>query len=390
MLGRDINSSPIQYRTWVVDGQPDLTGQHYTGRKSGPDPFVDISAYAIFDPNAIVDFNLPNALDWKTSLRTMPAAPYDSHVAIIGNYVYLFGGKGDANIYRATLDNPADWQATGYTLPTPLSGAQLSIIGDTIYLFGGNNGEATDTIYSANVNNPLVWSNNGPRLPRKLYDSQMGIVDGYIYLFGGSEINNASKVIFKASVTDPLTWVDTGARLPDALFGSQLAIINGFMYLFGGLFFPDTPTNKIYVASIYNPLSWGTSFYTLPYASCYSQFFTIGTEGYLIGPTNSGKSETAILRCHLNDPQKWADSNRTIPGVVSQSQLAIIYDRVWLFGGNGSSIIFANNSQLKYKLGSAAVVNYGLITRTLYKNTPNKLDLFKVIGFPPWKTDYGS
>jgi len=390
MLGRDVNSSPTQYRTWVVDGQPDFTGQHYTGHKSGPEPFVDVSAYTIFDPNAVVDFNLPNALDWQTSLRTMPSGPYDSHTAIIGNFVYLFGGKGDANIYRATLDNPADWQATGSFLPTVLSGAQLAIIGDKIYLFGGNNGEAADTIYSASVNDPLTWTNNGSRLPRKLYDSQLGIVDGYLYLFGGYEINNASNVIFKASVADPLTWVDTGARLPDPLYGSQLAIVNGYMYLFGGLFFPDTPTSKIYIASLSDPLTWGTSYYSLPYSTCYAQFFTIGTEGYLVGATTSSQYFTPILRCHLNDPQKWVDSHRQIPGVVSQSQVAIIYDRIWLFGGNGSTVIFANNSQLKYKLGSAAVVNYGTITRTLYKNTPNKLDLFKVIGFPPWKTDYGA
>lgn len=49
MLGRDLNASPIQYRTWVVPDQPDYTGQFYTGDKSGPEPLVDITAYAIFN-----------------------------------------------------------------------------------------------------------------------------------------------------------------------------------------------------------------------------------------------------------------------------------------------------------------------------------------------------
>lgn len=389
MLGRDINSSPIQYRTWVVNGQPDFAGRFYVGRKSGPDPFVDVSAYAIFDPSEVVDFNLPNALDWKTSFRVLPTGTYESHVAIIGDHAYLFGGKADRNIYRATLDNPADWVATGAFLPTPLSGAQLAIIGNTIYLFGGNNGEITDTIYSAPVSDPLTWTNNGSLLPRKLSNSQMGIIDGFIYLFGGLEINNASNVIFKASVTDPLTWEDTGSTLPDTLYNSQLAIIANNVYLFGGQFFPDTPTANIYAAPLSNPLVWN-AFGTLPFSSTEAQFCTIGAQGYLFGPTTSGDGFTKILRCDLDAPLHWIDTQKEIPGVVSQSQLAIIYDRIWLFGGNGSSIIFANNSTLKYKLDSIAVLNYGSITRTVYNSTPNKLDLFKVIGFPPWKTDYGS
>lgn len=388
MLGRDVNSSPTQYRTWVVNDTPDFNGDHFTGHKSGPLPLVDVSAYLIFDPTEVVDFNLPNALDWSTTKRVLSESTYDSHVAIVGNYVYLFGGKFNNKIYRATLDNPADWKDTGARLPTALSGAQLAIIDGTIYLFGGNNGEATDTIYSASTSDPLTWTNHGSKLPRKLHNSQLGIINGFIYLFGGNEVNNSSDVIFRASVADPLTWVDTGARLPTPLYGSQIAIIGNNIYLYGGLLFPDTPTANIYVAPTATPLTW-TIPLTLPYKISNGQFFTIGTRGYLVTPTVAPTSFTRILRCELNSPLQWVDTLHTVPGAISQSQVAIIYDRIWLFGGNGSSVIFANNSLLKYKLGSAAVLNYGAITRTQYNSTPNPLDLFRVLGFPNWKTDYG-
>jgi hypothetical protein len=53
-------------------------------------------------------------------------------------------------------------------------------------------------------------------------------------------------------------------------------------------------------------------------------------------------------------------------------------------------MIFANASILKYNLGSVTVIDYGLVTRTLYNGTLDKLSLYSVLGFAPWKTDYGS
>ena len=102
MLGRDVNSAPTQYRTWVVPNTPDLTGALYTGLKSGPNPMVDISAYYIVDPNAIVDFNLPLPTQWQSlpgtpfdfpGKKVLPAQISDSQLAIIDGYAYMFGGE---------------------------------------------------------------------------------------------------------------------------------------------------------------------------------------------------------------------------------------------------------------------------------------------------------
>lgn len=393
MLGRDVNASPTQYRTWIVDDQPDFAGNFYTGLKSGPDPLINIEAYAIFDDTAIANFNLPNALHWKTTKRVLPAAVADSQLAIIDGYAYLFGGKISGRIYKADINKPADWFDTGAQLPSPLYGSQLSIINDTIYLFGGNDGLASDHIFSAPTSDPLSWTDHGSQLPDKVHNAQVIVIDDNIYLLGGRNLTNAVDTIFTATIADPLSWTDTGAKLPNPLYASQVAIIGDFVYLFGGLISAGSPIRFVYSAPLNDPTNWNNVNF-LPYAICSGQFFTVGSNGYLITPgavTSSPKSKgTRILRCNLSAPTQWVDTLWSVPGEVSESQVAIIYDRIFLFGGNGSSVIFANGSCLKYKLGTVAVVNYGNITRVEFNNTPNKLDLFKVLGFPYWKTNYGS
>lgn len=388
MLARDNNSSPTQYRTWVVPGQPDFTGDMYTGLKSGNTPFDDVTTTIVLDGYAVVDFNLPDPLSWDTTERVLPEATYDSQLAVIDGYVYLFGGAGSKKIFRATLDNPADWVDTGATLPNILSRSQLAIIDTTVYLFGGNDGYGpTDHVYSAALSDPLTWTDLGVVLPKKLQDSQLVIIDGYVYLLGGQDIDGPTNSVLRADATIPLVWTNIGGLLPDPLYGSQVGFIGNSIYLFGGFNNPESPTSNIYSASISNLFVWSVVG-ALPVPSFNGQFFTIGSRGYLITPTDSTLSFSRILRCNLSNPASWIDTFRTVPGLVNSSQFAIIYDRVFLFGGNGSSVIFANEQILKYIFTSPEAISYGDVTRTQVDATIDRLDLFSILGFPYWKTDY--
>lgn len=387
MLARDHNSSPTQYRTWVVSGQPDFTGALYTGLKSGDTPFDDVTTTFVPD-GYIMDFNLPNPLDWITTERVLPEAIADSQLAVIDGYVYLFGGDASNKIFRATLNNPADWINTGATLPNIISSSHLAIVDGYVYLFGGNDGyTATDHIFSAPVTNPLSWTDHGSLLPGKLQLSQLILNDGYIYLLGGHDGYNSVNTIFKSTPTNPLSWTNLGSFLPDKLYSSQAGIIDGYVYLFGGLKDSVSPTNTVYSCALDNIINWSASG-SLPYPSFSGQFVTIGQRGYLITPTNSTTSFTKILKCNLSNPNMWSNTKQTVPGLISSSQLAIIYDRIFLFGGNGSSVIFADNQFLKYIFNAPDAVNYANVTRTLVNTTPNKLNLFGVLGFPYWKTNY--
>ncbi len=426
MIGRDVDAVPTQYRSWIVEGQPDFTGQFYTGLKSGDRPFVDITAFLI--EGNVVDYNFPivattNFVNWKASRNLLPEPIYDAQLAVIdgyydgygdgyidGNgdgyldgyadgyadgyfdgygYVYIFGGKSSDKIWRANLNNPTVWEDTGGRLPTPVSGSQLAIIGSRIYLFGGENSQLLDTIYSASVFSPLDWTNHGSLLPKKIKKSQLAIFNDEIYLFGGYTPEGPSDVILKASASNPLQWVDTGFTLPIELFSSHLGIIGDRVYLFGGINSDITDISNILTAPLSDPTDW-QFLGSLPAEVSNGHFFTVGDQGYIIAPgiTNPPDGQTKILRCDLSTPTQWVNTKKNISGSVSEYQFAFIYDRIFLFGGNGSSIIYASNYFTKYSLDDPSILAYGNITQVQYANTTNKLDLFKLLGFPNWKTDF--
>lgn len=398
MLGRDINSSPTQYRTWVVPNTPDFTGALYTGLKSGSNMLVDITAYEILDDSAIVDFNLPLAIQWTTPPATpfdfpgkkvLPAQVSDAALAVIDGYAYLFGGKNTNKIYQASLDNPANWIDTGFTLPTNLYGSSLAIVGDTIYLFGGNDGNSSvSTIFSAPVSSPLFWTNLGSLLPQPLDSSSLGMADGYLYLFGGRNGTLATNVILTASTSSPTVWT-TGGNLPVPLYGSTVYQANNQWFLLGGELNPDTPTKTIYSAALSSPFSWTFDGY-VPYLTSYGSLLSVGGNLYYMGPSpgDAGTGFTTILQAATNTPTIWQDTGQTVPAVLSHSQSAIIYDRLWFFGGSGLSAIFACEQLLKYTTDFPPAIAYGSITRTMFQSADNLDNPFQVLGIPYWRTDY--
>jgi N-acetylneuraminic acid mutarotase len=322
----------------------------------------------------------------------LPVNLYDSSLAIIGNYAYLFGGNGNFitdQILRANINTPVNWEIMAETLPAPLFASQLAIIDGYIYLFGGghSDGYATDTVVRAPVSDPLTWEDTGFLLPDQLNYSQLAIIDGYIYLYGGQHETLARNVIYKASVATPWLWTDTTAFLPQAMYGHQLCVTDGYVFLVGGLNAAKEPISTIYSASLADPTNFTLNGF-LPFPTAFGQMVFVGDRLYYVGGYGTGGS---VLRALLKDPLlTFTDRGVQIPGTVTHSQLAIINDRLFLLGGNGSSIIWAAANKVKYKLDKSQVVRYGDITRTQYDAIPDVLDLFNLLGFPPWKTDYGS
>jgi hypothetical protein len=404
MVARDVNAIPTQYRTWIVNDVPDLTGALYTGLKSGPNSMVDISAYLITDGYVIADFDLPLPASWQSipdtpfdfpGHKVLPEQVGDSQLVIIDGYAYMFGGKITDKIYRADLNNPADWIDTGARLPTVLYNSSLAIVNNVIYLFGGNTGDkfnlglgAVDTIFSAPVNDPLNWTNHGNLLPIRVHSSSLGMANGSLYLFGGQEINSATDIILTASTSDPLTW-SIGGHLAAPLYGSTITQLNGFWYLLGGQLIANSMINTIYRAAVSAPFSWQIDGY-MPYSTSYGQFFPMGNNGYYMGhsPGDAATGFTAILQAPLNSITQWVDTKQIVPAVLSHSQSAIIYDRLWFFGGSGLSAIFACEQMLKYDYGNPTVVAYGNNTRTNFQATDNLNEPFLALGIAYWRTDY--
>jgi len=299
------------------------------------------------------DFNATgDALNWVDTGFTLPAALTGSQVAVIGDYVYLFGGADTNKIYRAAVTNPTAWVDTNATLPAALSGSQTAIIGDYVYLFGGFfGGEPSfpfaDVIYRAPVANPTTWIDTNATLPDVVGSSQTAVIGDYVYLFSGTSFGGINSFtssrywIFKAPITNPTAWVD-GGSLPYNLADSQVAIIGDFVYLFGGdnggtmAHNPPPPVsnNIIYKAPITDPSAWVNTNATLPSDLTSSQTAVIGDYVYLFGGSGTNK----IYRAPITNPTAWVDTGAILPSALSFSQTAIIGDYIYLFGGyNGTS-----------------------------------------------------
>jgi len=404
MVGRDVDTSPTQHRTWVVEDQIDSDGYYYTGPKGGSNPLVDIYAYAVPD-GRVVNFNLPNITEWIPTYRTLPEATCDSHLLVMDGYIYMFGGRDSDSILFATTGDPAYWRDTHANLPSKLGGGQLAVIGDYTYIFGGSDGYDGyygDKVFSAPNSDLLTWTDHGSKLPGPLVHSHLFMDDGYVYLISGNDGYASTDVMYYASLSDPLTWVDSGITLPFKLEGSHLAVIEGYVYLFGGIYY-GTPTTKIWRSPVAGKLTSWSYVGDLPTTAHFGQFVTIGSKGYIFAIDNTTPQtySTKIFECSLGAPTVWIQSyainydtiplsinTKVINESVSQSQFAFVGDRVFMFGGNGSSAIYTHTYDTVFSATDAVAISYGDVTRIQYQNVTDGYDKFRVLCYPYWKTDY--
>ena len=86
---------------------------------------------------------------------------------------------------------------------------------------------------------------------------------------------------------------------------------------------------------------------TLPGNLGYSQLAIIGDDIYLFGGCNGSASLNVIYKSNISNPTVWINTGSTLPCNLGHSQLAIIGDDIYLFGGwNGSgslNVIYKSN-----------------------------------------------
>jgi len=382
MLGKDFNSNPYEYRHWIVD-EPDFNADLYSGLKSGDNDFQTIDTFIVLDDGYSVDFNFPDGYTVINTKKVLPEAFAKAKTAIIDGYVYLFGGYNSAKIYRAKLDNPCDFEYTEYDLPRNIYGYELAIINDIIYIFGGvdgYDGYATDYIMSAPKNDPLTWTDHGSKLPDTLTDSHLAIVDGYLYLIGGQNSTNWD-AIYKADINDPFTWSIDG-YLPGRIKGSHLAVYNGYVYLFGGASNIYTATDTIIRANLSDLTTW-EEVGTLSNPTAYGNIVVLGSQLFIYGGWNNSKN---ILQS--NDGINWTTYS-SLPYDLVNSQIAIIYDRIYFYGGNGNSRICCTKQKNKFSFTNEQIALYALKTRLYFDLIYDPWILFQLLGFSYWNTDFG-
>lgn len=305
---------------------------------TGADDWKSTSSYAL-DPAA-----------WVLDTNPMAGALAYSQSAVIGSYVYLFGGYNSATghytnvIYRAPTSDPTAWSNTGATLPGSVGAAQLAVVGSYVYLFGGVNDSAyLNTIYKAPISDPTAWVDTGAHLPTTLGASSIAVVAGNVYLFGGTISGTASRVIYTAPTSNPTAWTDTGALLPAGLAFSSLAVVNGYIYLFGGENPTFTPVKVIYRAPTSDPTSWSDTLAVLPGNVGETQSAVLGDSVFIFGgrTTFSSLSSNIIYKAPLSSPTTWSNTGNTLPVSVTRSQVAIVGGVAYLFDGQTTSVLRA-------------------------------------------------
>jgi len=264
--------------------------------------------------NTIWSAPVSNPTTWTNTGKTLPAATSYASLVRVGDMLYMYGGRLNNTtaatnvIWSAPVSDPTTWtnvtQTTGKVLPSNLSFSQAAVIGDSIYLFGGRNTPTTSTnaIYQASTSDPTTWTTvSNKTLPGTLGFSSLTRIDDMLYLFGGVSDGGTTNtnVIYSAPISDPTTWTNvtqtTGKTLPAAVSSSNLAVIGNSIYLFGG----TGSGNAIYRASTSDPTTWTTvAGKTLPGGTAVAAagVAVIDTTIYLFG----GSSTSAIYSAPIN------------------------------------------------------------------------------------------
>jgi len=277
--------------------------------------------------------------------------------AIIGDYIYIFGGfNGSAyvdTIIKAPISDPTSWSSAG-TLSEIKSDATQAIIGDYIYIFGGRNSSAyVDTIIKAPISDPTSWSSAGTLSEIKAHATQ-AIIGDYIYIFGGFNGSAYVDTIIKAPISDPTSWSSAGTLSEIKAHATQ-AIIGDYIYIFGG-FNGSAYVDTIIKAPISDPTSWSSAG-TLSEIKTYATQAIIGDYIYIFGGRNSSVYLDTIIKAPISDPTSWSPAG-TLSEIKAYATQAIIGDYIYIFGGHN---------------GSAYVDTIIKTDKIIYKNADNQL-----------------
>ncbi|MBM3274818.1 MAG: hypothetical protein FJZ00_06675, partial [Candidatus Sericytochromatia bacterium] len=169
--------------------------------------------------------------------------------AVIGSYLYIFGGSsgGDflASVERAPIDAAGNLGAfavvNGVTLTTGRSEPGVEIIGNSVYLLGGNNGVNLASVERATIDGSGNLGNfavvGGVTLASARRTFQSARLGNYLYILGGvgaSVLTSVERALIDGSGNLGTFSSVAGVNLavPRGYFGS--AIIGNSLYAFGG------------------------------------------------------------------------------------------------------------------------------------------------------------
>jgi len=181
----------------------------------------------------------PETGKWKSD-APMPWAATDIQAGVIGNKIYIPGGRlssGDVSSTLSIFDPLSGEWTRGANLPVPVNGYALAVFDDVLYLFGGWDGQQfLDTVFQYD---PVVdeWSEwSKMNLPRA--DAAAVVIDDEIHLMGGYNKDGTLdlyQVYAPFQENSELNPWRQEASLPEPRSGMGAAAVIDVIYLVGGL-----------------------------------------------------------------------------------------------------------------------------------------------------------
>ena len=180
----------------------------------------------------------------------LPAGRTDGSAAVIGN-TYIFAGGSDGSSAQTTtfishavgLGNLDKWSA-GPALPEARSDAASVVLGNTLYLIGGKgpDGKPTTTTYSLTINTDGTlgqWTLESKlALPEaRAGSSAVSVSDGIVVL-GGTDGTAATRSVWKSQTNTSgklQAWVAQPGVLAEANVDGFAAHLGDVIYVIGGL-----------------------------------------------------------------------------------------------------------------------------------------------------------
>ncbi len=340
---------------------------------------------------------------------------------LIQNTWYCFGGydgnQGVNTIYSATIGSSgtlSNWTLSTETLPFAGWSLPMAVIGNFVYLFGGWNGSAaSDVVYVASISGSGVVgsfaSANNP-LPVGICATEPYVNSNYVYLFGSKVPNSGSNSIYYATITNGSlgAWTLSTAALPVEMENVSWTVVNTTLFLVGASSLGIGLTS-LYSGAINTDGTIGAiaaSGPTIPYISSTPKILSSGFYIYIVGGNdnsnigyniyqityidgiysgNSYEMETTITVTGSNgsttttvsNPYSgWSTINTEFPVYLFGASVKINNGYIYVFGGtNGSkyysSIYLApiqqNVSDVTINLSSAlsAIPNQLYLTQNL-------------------------
>lgn len=277
------------------------------------------------------------------------------HVMVDSPYLYLITTIG---LQRAELtDLITTWETVNNTLAVATTHACSAIVGDNIYVFGGRSSAAAalDTIQTATVSNPTYFTDLSPVvLPAAIQGGQIIKTSLYLYILGGNGVTGS---YYRAALSAPTTWTLVSTGGPNVPHGRAL-VQGNYVYYFGGEITAGMDTTSIvWRGAIQNGEisddSWIITSANFPTGFPSLARFNLVVSGewaYVIGGYSESSMNTSVYRANMNQLVKstaWLNVG-TIPTPFADSTVIPISNGVYLVGGSSSVALTSHDDQAIY------------------------------------------